>query len=101
MNLVGWLIVGAIAALIVWLSCAVWTAVAATKRGGRTPQWLLLGLLLGPVGPLIVLRVLSHGCPHCHFPVLRSVHVCPDCGKAIPRLEKNPEDALWTYRRNW
>lgn len=101
MNLVGWLIVGAIAVLIVWLSSAVWTAAAAIKRGGRPPQWLFLGLLLGPVGPLIVLRVLTQGCPHCHAPVLRSVHVCPDCGKDVPRLEKNSEDALWTYRRNW
>ena len=101
MNLVGWLIIGGIAALIVWLSCAIWTASAAIKRGGRPLHWFLLGLFLGPVGPLIVLRVLTQGCPHCRSPVLRSVYVCPNCGKDVPRLEKNPEGALWTYHRNW
>ena len=100
-TLVSWLILSGTAALIVWLSCAGWTASAAIKRGGRAVQWLLLGVLLGPVGPWIVLRVLTQGCPHCRAPVLRSVYACPNCGENVPRLEKNPAGALWTYRRNW
>jgi len=101
MDLIAWLVVGAVASLVIWLGCATWTAAAAIKRGGRTLQWVFLGALLGPVGPLIVLRVLSHRCPNCDSPVLRSVHLCPACNTEVPRLATNPAGAMWTYRRNW
>ena len=101
MSLVHWLVIGTGVALVVWLGCAIWTAMAALRRGGRTLQWVLFGLLLGPAGPWVVLRMLNHRCPHCRAPVLRSLYVCPNCGRDVPRLEKNPENALWSYRRNW
>ena len=101
MTPIDWLIMigGSVAAI--WMACGVWTAIAATQRGGRPIQWAVIGLFLGPLGPFVVLKVLSRQCPSCQAHVMRTLLVCPACGKDVPRLAENPDGPLWTYRRNW
>ena len=60
-----------------------------------------MGVLLGPIGFYMVLKVLHHLCPNCESPVLRGVRNCPVCSEEIPRLEHNPVGPMWTYRRDW
>ena len=101
MNWLAWLALGAFLWAVVWLGCGAAAAVLAKRRGERAWRWIVLGLLLGPVGLLLVLKVLAHQCPHCRAPVLRAVYTCPQCGLAVPRLDHNPVGPLWTYRRDW
>jgi hypothetical protein len=87
---------------VVWLAGSVITLFLARKRGGNILHWLLLSLLLGPVGILLTLK-LAQPCPHCQTKVLREVHICPQCERQIPRIgsDDNPTGPLWSYRRNW
>ena len=84
-----------------WLGCGIVTAQKAMRRGGGIVQWILLGILLGPVGLYIVFRFLDHKCPDCRSPILRGIRLCPICNAEIPRLENNPVGPMWTYRRDW
>ena len=84
-----------------WLGCGIVTAQNAMRRGGGIVKWILLGILLGPVGLYIVFRFLDHKCPDCRSPILRGIRLCPICNAEIPRLENNPGGPMWTYRRDW
>jgi endogenous inhibitor of DNA gyrase (YacG/DUF329 family) len=101
MDLVRGLLLAGVLFALVWVASAVVTAALARRRGGPVGQWVFLGFLLGPIGLLLVLRVMAHCCPHCRAPVLRGVRRCPRCGEEVPRLEDNPVGPLWTYRRDW
>ena len=88
--------------VVLWLLCATITAWIAHRRGAALWQWSLLGLLLGPIGIVLVLR-LARDCPACGARVLRAVRTCPGCGEPIPVLaeDENKAGPLWTYRRDW
>ena len=86
---------------LVWLGCGAVVTVVARRRGGGTVPWILQGLLLGPVGFYMILKVMHHQCEHCQRPVLRGVRRCPVCGEEIARLKNNPVGPMWTYRRDW
>ena len=86
---------------LVWLGCGAVVTAVARRRGGGTVPWILLGLLLGPVGFYMILKVMHHQCEHCQRPVLRGVRRCPVCGEEIARLKNNPVGPMWTYRRDW
>ena len=90
----------ALAGAILWLALAAATTFIAHRRGGKVLHWVLLGLLLGPVGLFLVVKH-AHVCPHCQSRVLRGIYTCPQCHRDVPRLEENPVGPLWTYRRNW
>lgn len=91
----------ALVSFVLWMGCAIATARLAHKRGASAYLWMAFGVMLGPVGLLLVLKVMVHECPHCQAPVLRAVFRCPRCGNEVPRLEKNPIGPFWTYRRHW
>ena len=101
MTPIDWLITVGSACVVVWLLFGMWTAIVATRRGGRGLHWVFIGVFLGPLGPLVVLKVLTHHCPSCQAKVLRAVSECPNCGREVPRMAENPDGPLWTYRRNW
>ena len=88
-------------ATLSWLLCGVAVAVMARRRGGGAGPWILLGILLGPIGLYVILKVMHHHCGACQIPVLRGVRHCPSCGEKIPRLEHNPVGPMWSYRRDW
>ncbi len=77
---VGWLLV----ALGWWLLfAAVVGAIGAVK--GRPGLGCALGLLLGPVG-LVILLVMSgtlRDCPHCSALISRVAPVCSRCGRRL------------------
>lgn len=91
-----------LALTVAWLACAIASVLIAKTRGGNPLQWIVLGLLLGPIGLGLVLK-LAVSCPCCESKVLRSVRTCPSCSKTIPVLASgdNPPGPLWTYRRDW
>lgn len=101
MGLVEVVLFGAGLSTLAWLVCGVFVAAMAQRRGGRTVPWILLGILLGPIGLYMILKVMDHHCPECRVPVLRGVRNCPACGAEITRLENNPVGPMWTYRRDW
>jgi endogenous inhibitor of DNA gyrase (YacG/DUF329 family) len=84
-----------------WLISGTVVAVVASRRGGGPVPWILWGLLLGPIGLYVILKLMDHECPSCQSPVLRAVRHCPACAAEIPRLENNPVGPMWTYRRGW
>lgn len=91
----------AIGSFVLWMGCAIATATIAHQRGASAYLWMGFGTMLGPVGLLLVLKVMVHECPHCQAPVLRAVFCCPRCKGEIPHLENNPIGPFWTYRRHW
>ncbi|MFT5090752.1 MAG: endogenous inhibitor of DNA gyrase (YacG/DUF329 family) [Candidatus Latescibacterota bacterium] len=100
----GWVTLFVIVALlsfVLWMACAIATAAIAHKRGDNAYIWMAFGVMLGPVGLLLVLKILAQECPHCQAPVLRAVFRCPGCGKEVPHLKENPMGPFWTYRRHW
>ncbi|ASY59641.1 hypothetical protein [Sinorhizobium sp. CCBAU 05631] len=38
-----------------WIFCAIATAVVAAVRGGHSLLWLIIGCVLGPVGPVVAI----------------------------------------------
>ncbi len=87
--------------LSIWLGLGMISAAVACRLGGSIFQWVVFGVLLGPVGLLLVFRILAHKCSSCDAPVLRAVRICPRCGESILRLKHNPVGLFWTYRRDW
>lgn len=102
MDRLAMLVLGLAAAATLWAGTAGITVWLARRRGGSALKWGLFGLLLGPLGVLLALRMVRP-CPRCAAPVLREIHDCPRCGAQIPRLDpgQNPSGPLWSYRRDW
>ena len=73
MGLVEVVLIGAGLSTLAWLVCGVFVAVMAQRRGGRTVPWILLGVLMGPIGLYMILKVMDHHCAECRVPVLRGV----------------------------
>ena len=86
----------------IWLGSALAVPFIARARGGNLLHWSAYGFFLGPVGLLLLMRMV-HPCPHCRAKVLRGVKTCPSCQQSIPPLdpERNPVGSFWSYRRNW
>ena len=73
--------------VIVWLLSGVAAALIWSSKGGSPGAGFLIGLLLGPLGLIIVLVATpSRGksaslraCPHCNVPMRPDASVCPHC----------------------
>ena len=70
---------------LIWIGSAL-AAVAVGQRKGEGMAALVFGLLLGPLGLVIVL--LSSGdripCPFCREAIKRGATLCRHCGRGIP-----------------
>lgn len=87
--------------VIVWLICAVLTAIVASHKGRSTAGWFILGLCFGffaliivaPLGSLKTAPVLAGGeiatpdthvrCPDCRELVRMDARKCKHCGTTL------------------
>lgn len=74
-----------------WLICGLGAAAVASSKKRNILLWLLLGILLGPIGLLIVGlmgRSETPGnderkCPYCAEIIKKQASVCKYCGKEV------------------
>ena len=77
--------------IIIWIVCGIGAAAIASSKGRSAGAWFLGGLLLGPIGLLIVgfmgapaPNVSSvRKCPFCAETILREAKVCKHCGREV------------------
>ena len=68
--------------IIIWIVCGIGAAAIASSKGRSAGAWFLGGLLLGPIGLLIV------GFMGAPAPSVSSVRKCPFCAETILREAK-------------
>lgn len=68
--------------IFIWIVCVV-TAGAIGKYKRQLWQGVALGVLLGPLGTLIVL-IASAKCPFCATSIPTMAKVCPHCTRDLP-----------------
>ena len=94
--------------LIVWILCAIFSAVIASAKGRNAPGWFFLDLVFGPFAFIAVAAMpsLKHSsgtgpardlrrCPSCAEPIRKEALVCRFCGEkfgsgdlaTLPNLE--------------
>ena len=61
------------------LPCGLISLIIAAIKGGSKMSWLIVGLLLGPLGILLAVVLANPKCPHCKSRIHRSATVCPKC----------------------
>jgi len=75
-----------IAIFVINIAILVWVVKDAKARGMGSPLgWLILTLILGPIGLIIYIFARPKGektpCPNCGNKRLASMAQCPHCGK--------------------
>lgn len=69
---------------ILWVFCGFVLAYVGKNRGAKFWIWLMYGLVLGPIGLLLIL--FSYGgarCPNCKSNVYKKAEKCPKCDHEI------------------
>ena len=77
--------------IIIWIVCGIGAAAIASSKGRSAGAWFLGGLLLGPIGLLIVGFMGAPApsvssvrkCPFCAETILREAKVCKHCGREV------------------
>lgn len=71
--------------LLFWAVIAGGIGAAIGQKKGRAGEGFVLGLLIGPLGWLLVAVGKSQGpkCPHCHGEIDKGVTKCRHCGGDI------------------
>jgi len=69
---------------IVWIGCAIGATILGAQKG-NTLVGLVLGMLLGPLGLLLVALAKDNKreCPQCRERIHREANVCPHCRSPI------------------
>lgn len=81
-------------ALLPWVLCSVFAALAADSRGNKMLPWFFLGLVLGPfaigfamIAPQRGPRSFERWCPFCYGLVHKDAVICMYCKNEIHSIE--------------
>jgi hypothetical protein len=69
--------------LMFWFLCGGAAAFVAAGRADNPWFWLLIGLLLGPIGFLLALTSTGEPCPKCASRISKNAWRCPNCNSAL------------------
>lgn len=86
--------------LVFWGICGIAAAVIASSKGRDMGAWFVGGLLLGPIGVIIVVCLGAvdfdaedrRPCPYCAEQIKLVATVCHFCGREVPSV--NPDKAI-------
>ena len=84
---------------VIWICFAVIGSFIGEKKG-RKNTGIVLGLLLGPIGLIIILAMDGDkiSCPHCKTKISPRATSCPRCTKDIKiRKENKNSQTEWSY----
>lgn len=81
--------------IIIWVVCGIGAAVIASSKGRNAFGWFIGGLLLGPIGLLIVgfmgqpapNECTLRKCPYCAEQILKEAKVCKHCGRDVEPVD--------------
>ena len=85
--------------VVIWICFAVIGSFIGEKKG-RQNTGIVLGLLLGPIGLIIILAMDGDkiSCPHCKTKISPRATSCPRCTKDIKiRKENKNSQTEWSY----
>ena len=85
--------------VVIWICFAVIGSFIGEKKG-RQNTGIVLGLLLGPIGLIIILAMDGDkiSCPHCKTKISPRATSCPRCTKDIKiRKENKKSQTEWSY----
>ena len=85
--------------VVIWICFAVIGSAIGEKKG-RKNTGIVLGLLLGPIGLIIILAMDGDkiSCPHCKTKISPRATSCPRCTKDIKiRKENKNSQTEWSY----
>ncbi len=71
--------------VLIWVVCGLAGGMIGAQKGEPVVGFIL-GLLIGPLGELVVLRSSGKGktCPYCKEMVKRGATICKHCRQPIP-----------------
>jgi hypothetical protein len=82
---------GIVEYVILWILCAIFSAVMASSKNRSPEGWFLIGLFFGPFGLLVALMpkveppvVSTRSCPFCAEQIQLAAIVCKHCGRDLP-----------------
>jgi len=93
--------------ILTWLVFAVVTAGIANSKGSSGLGWFLLALIFGPIALLAVAvksseikvhHLETRACPHCAEEIKAEAKVCRFCGRDVPPIGSERENAAKTKK---
>lgn len=79
-----------------WILFGVVTALIARNKGEPVITAFIVGIILGPIGLIIIFLIAGKKCPYCKSRIHTEAIICPKCQQNLPRETKiNPMKKLY------
>ena len=76
--------------IVIWACFGIGAVIVASNRGDSGCTAFLWGVLLGPIGLLIVILSGGRRCPHCKSKIHQQATICPMCQQPVPLEDNSP-----------